>query len=69
MTSFRSFRLGRLPLLASTLFALVLGAEDEGMRRLTREACDLTLRLPQTRNVESLNVSVAAAVLIHALSA
>ncbi len=47
--------------------ALVLGSEDEGMRRLTREACDLTVRLPQSRAVESLNVSVAAAVALYAV--
>jgi 23S rRNA (guanosine2251-2'-O)-methyltransferase len=47
----------------------VLGAEDEGMRRLTREACDELVRLPQTDAVESLNVSVAAAVALYALMA
>jgi 23S rRNA (guanosine2251-2'-O)-methyltransferase len=55
--------------LADRRLALVLGAEDEGMRRLTREACDLTVRLPQTRAVESLNVSVAAAVALYAVQA
>lgn len=55
--------------LADRRLALVLGAEDEGMRRLTRQACDLTVRLPQTRCVESLNVSVAAAVALYAVQA
>lgn len=44
---------------------LVMGSEGEGMRRLTRESCDLVVRLPLIGAVESLNVSVATGMLLY----
>ena len=45
--------------------ALVMGAEGEGMRRLTRETCDQLVRLPMVGHVESLNVSVATGIFLY----
>jgi 23S rRNA (guanosine2251-2'-O)-methyltransferase len=44
---------------------LVLGAEGAGLRHLTRQTCDWMVRLPQLGTVESLNVSVAAGMLLY----
>lgn len=45
--------------------AWVMGAEGEGMRRLTRENCDLCVNLPMMGSVESLNVSVATGICLY----
>ena len=45
--------------------ALVLGAEGEGIRQLTRKTCDELVRLPMKGAVESLNVSVASGVCLY----
>ena len=45
--------------------ALILGAEGEGMRQLTRKTCDDLVRIPMRGAVESLNVSVASGVCLY----
>ncbi|ASQ44677.1 23S rRNA (guanosine(2251)-2'-O)-methyltransferase RlmB [Legionella clemsonensis] len=48
-----------------TSLAIVMGAEGEGLRRLTRDHCDGVFALPMSGSVESLNVSVATGVCLY----
>ena len=43
---------------------LVVGSEGKGLSRLVRETCDVTVSIPLAREVESLNASVAAGVVL-----
>ena len=48
--------------------AIVLGSEFDGVCQRTKDACEETLRIPMALDVDSLNVGVAAAVLLNRLS-
>lgn len=49
----------------TTPSALVLGSEGKGLHRLTAEKCDILVKIPLLGNIESLNVSVAAGVILY----
>ncbi len=49
----------------SGAIVLVVGSEGKGMRRLTRESCDLLVKIPMVGKINSLNASAAAAVLMY----
>jgi 23S rRNA (guanosine2251-2'-O)-methyltransferase len=44
---------------------LVMGNEAEGMRRLVKDSCDYLVRIPMATGIESLNISVATAVVLY----
>lgn len=44
---------------------IVMGGESDGMRRLTKEACDYLVKIPMRGSVESLNVSVATGIALY----
>lgn len=48
--------------------ALVIGSEGEGISRLVKESCDFLVEIPMYGNINSLNASVAAAVLMYEIS-
>lgn len=52
-------------LAAAFPLVLVMGAEDEGLRKNTRQHCDRLVRIPMYGSVESLNISVAAGVCLY----
>ena len=45
--------------------AIVIGTEGKGLRRLTKEHCDLLMKLPMYGKLESLNLSVATGVVLY----
>ena len=48
--------------------AIIMGSEGKGMRRLIEESCDITVRLPISEKVESLNVATAAAIALYEIN-
>ena len=48
--------------------AIVMGAEGQGLRRLSKEHCDFLVKIPMAGTVESLNVSVATGVCLYEIN-
>lgn len=49
----------------SEKIAIILGSEDKGLRKLTKENCDYVVKIPISSSLESLNVSNAAAIALY----
>ncbi|GIW21947.1 MAG: 23S rRNA (guanosine(2251)-2'-O)-methyltransferase RlmB [Candidatus Sericytochromatia bacterium] len=45
--------------------ALVIGSEGEGISKIVKESCDFTIKIPMKNNVNSLNASVASAIIVY----
>ena len=45
--------------------AIVIGSEGDGMSRLVRESCDVTVSIPMRGQISSLNASAAASILLY----
>jgi 23S rRNA (guanosine2251-2'-O)-methyltransferase len=56
------------PSIFSEKVAIVMGSEDTGMRKLTKDNCDYIVKIPMSSNLESLNVSNAAAITLYEFS-
>jgi 23S rRNA (guanosine2251-2'-O)-methyltransferase len=55
--------------LAEESVYVIVGSEGKGLSRLAREKCDLVLSIPMSSEVESLNASVATAIVMHWIAA
>ena len=52
----------------SSKYALVVGSEDKGIRRLTRENCDELIKIDMSEKMDSLNASVSTGILLFEIS-
>ena len=48
--------------------AIIVGSEDKGIRRLTRENCDELIKIDMSDNMDSLNASVSTGILLFEIS-
>jgi len=57
-------QLSQMSLATESIF-IIVGSEGKGLSRLVRENCDLVISIPMQSQVESLNASVATAIVMH----